>query len=81
MALQALGLKEAARGALEPSENAQQDKQSAKRKRAPATPASVEKRASERTKNVVINYNEDQNDHLLRGLPRCVPPQWVCWPA
>lgn len=73
--LQALGVKDAARQALEPSENAKQNKQPAKRKRPPPTPASVEKRASQRTKDVVINYNEDQHDHLLRGLPRCVSPQ------
>lgn len=67
--LQALGVKDAAR-ALGSVENAKQNKQPAKRKRAQSALAPREKRASERTKNVVINYNEDQNDHLLKGLPR-----------
>lgn len=71
---QALGVKDAAREALEVGEKAKQNKQPAKRKRAPPTPVFLEKRASQRTKDVVINYNEDQNDHLLRGLPRWVSP-------
>jgi hypothetical protein len=66
-------LREAAKEALVSHENVPSQNQStSKRKRAVAsTPASMEKRSSARTKGVVVNYNENEND-VLRGLLRCV---------
>ena len=58
-------MKDAAREALEVGEKAKQNKQPAKRKRAPPTPIFLGKRASQRTKDIVINYNEDQNLSLI----------------